>query len=435
MRKLGRSALIVAVVVASFGGSLITEAGAASSGPSSAAAHPLAPAAIGDPSTFVSLAPQRIVDTRDGTGGVQGPLANESTTSFQVIGAGGVPTGATSVVLNVTAVDPEGTGFFTVFPSGSPRPDTSNLNVVAGKNVANLVVARIGADGKVNLYNFGGRAHVIFDVTGYFVSGTGAGRFNALVPARRFDSRINQNSNGTIVPIGQAGTFTLALVGQLPSASHWSSVLVNITATNATAGGFFTVYPAGDTLPKASNLNFTAGQTVANAVIVKVGPTPAANSGITIFNAFGTTDFIVDILGVFDDGTTPAGLSNPLTFRALDQPERVFSTRVTGGPIGAREVRFANVTGAGGAPPGAGGVIGNATVTATTGGSYLSIWPAGLTQPTVSSINWSSGDTVPNLIGVGLVMGAGGTAGQLAFYNDAGSTDVLFDVAGYFYPV
>jgi hypothetical protein len=394
----------------------------------------LAPAAIGDPSTLVPVTPVRIADTRGALGGVPGPIAGDTTIDIQVIGQGGVPAGATSVVLNVTAVEPQAGGFFTVFPTGTTRPDASNLNFVPGKTVANLVIARIGTGGKVSLYNFGGPAHALFDVTGYFVAGTAAGRFYPFVPARAFDTRSSPRVNGVIAPIGQAGVLNLTLSNELPATSHYAAVLVNITATRASAGGYLTVYPTGDVLPTSSNLNFKAGQTVANAVIVKLGPTSNNGASITIFNAFGTTDVIVDVLGYFDDGTAPTGLTTPTAFRPLDQPSRVYNTRITPGPFGPTETRFVPVAGAGGAPGGAIGVVLNATATGATTGSYLSVWPAGLTQPTVSSINWGPGETVPNFVGVAM-LSTGGTAGQLAIYNDAGSVDVLVDVTGYFYPV
>src|SRR5439155_327247 len=79
-----------------------------------------------------------------------GPLGNDATLALQVAGSGGVPAaGASAVVLNVTAVTPSGSGFLTVYPSGTPRPNTSNLNWVPGKTVPNLVETPIGPDGKV----------------------------------------------------------------------------------------------------------------------------------------------------------------------------------------------------------------------------------------------------------------------------------------------
>ena len=69
----------------------------------------------------------------------------------------------------------------------------------------------------------------------------------------------------------------------------------------------------------------------------------------------------------------------------------------------------------------------NATVTSTTASSYLSVWPNGQTQPTVSSLNWSPGWTIPN--SVAAKVGAGG---NLSVYNWLGTTHVVADVAGWY---
>ena len=52
--------------------------------------------------------------------------------------------------------------------SVSPQPTASNLNFVPGQTVANLVMVKVGTDGKVKIYNAAGQVHVIFDVVGYF---------------------------------------------------------------------------------------------------------------------------------------------------------------------------------------------------------------------------------------------------------------------------
>jgi hypothetical protein len=76
--------------------------------------------------------------------------------------------GVSAVVLNVTATAPTSTTWVTVWPSGQPRPDASNLNVLAGQSRPNLVVARVGAGGRVSLYNAFGSTHLIADVVGWF---------------------------------------------------------------------------------------------------------------------------------------------------------------------------------------------------------------------------------------------------------------------------
>jgi prepilin-type processing-associated H-X9-DG protein len=116
---------------------------------------------------FIGLAPARVLDTR--TSG--GPLTAGSR-SFMVAGQGGVPAmtdaaPATAVVLNVTVADPQAAGFFTLYASGSTQPQTSDVNFPAGALLSNLVVVRLGADGKVAIYNLIGSATAVVDVLGY----------------------------------------------------------------------------------------------------------------------------------------------------------------------------------------------------------------------------------------------------------------------------
>jgi hypothetical protein len=56
-----------------------------------------------------------------------------------------------------------------VYPDGVARPDASSLNVAQGATIANLVIAKVGANGRVRLYNQAGGVHLIADVTGYFL--------------------------------------------------------------------------------------------------------------------------------------------------------------------------------------------------------------------------------------------------------------------------
>jgi hypothetical protein len=118
---------------------------------------------------YNALSPSRILDTRTGTGGFSAPVGPGGTISPTVIGVGGVPaSGVSAVVLNVTVTQPTAESFLTVFPSGAPRPLASNLNFVAGQTVPNLVMAKVGADGKVSVFNNLGTSHVIFDVVGWY---------------------------------------------------------------------------------------------------------------------------------------------------------------------------------------------------------------------------------------------------------------------------
>jgi hypothetical protein len=79
--------------------------------------------------------------------------------------------------------------------------------------------------------------------------------------------------------------------GKVPS--YASAVVLNVTATNATAGSHLTMWPSGQARPLASSLNWMPGWTVANAVTGSVG----AGGRISAVNNAGSVDVIVDAGG------------------------------------------------------------------------------------------------------------------------------------------
>jgi hypothetical protein len=197
-----------------------------------------------------------------------------------------------AVVLNVTVTQPTAPGFLTVYPNDTARPVASNLNFLPSETVPNLVVAKVGADGKVAVYNDAGSAHVILDVVGWFGSDgavTEGGRYTALMPARILDTR-----NGA--PVAEGGTIapTVTGIGGVPS-SGVSAVVLNVTVTQPTAPSFLTVYPDGTARPLASNLNFAANQTVPNLVVAKVGD----DGRVAVYNHAGSAHVIFDVVGWF----------------------------------------------------------------------------------------------------------------------------------------
>lgn len=114
------------------------------------------------------LVPARILDTRVGIGGVSGARPAGSSTEVQVAGRGGIPaTGVSAVILNATVVFPAGPGSPTIFPTGTALPNISDLNYAAGEIRPNLVVVKLGTDGKVTLFT-AATADVVFDVAGFF---------------------------------------------------------------------------------------------------------------------------------------------------------------------------------------------------------------------------------------------------------------------------
>jgi len=118
-------------------------------------------------SAFGGMTPNRIVDTRNGTGGFSSPVGAGGTI---VVTVPGLPASATAVVLNVTVTNPTAPGFLTVWPDGVARPLASDLNFVSGQTVPNLVIVKLGAGSKVDVFNSAGATDVVIDIVGFYSS-------------------------------------------------------------------------------------------------------------------------------------------------------------------------------------------------------------------------------------------------------------------------
>jgi hypothetical protein len=369
--------------------------------------------------TFHALSPSRILDTRDGTGGVPAaPIGPGGTLTVQVAGRGGVPTsGVSAAVLNVTGTNTTASSFLTVYPAGVTRPLASNLNWVSGATVPNLVEVSMGTGGQLSIFNLAGNVDVIFDVEGWVGDSSNSngpdGMFNPLPPFRLLDTR---NGGG---PVGPGQSITLQVTGQggVP-ATGVSAVVLNVTVTDTTAPSYLTVWPAGTSRPLASNLNFTAGQTVPNRVMVKVG----SGGQVNIFNFSGSTDVVVDVGGWFTDATNTSGGSR---FVAV-VPTRIFDSRSNGaGPLpGGSSFRIASSA----VPGSATALVLNVTATDATASSFLTVWPDGTVRPLASDLNFVAGQTIPNLTVVKLGSGA------FDVFNFQGGVDVVVDMNGFYGP-
>jgi hypothetical protein len=133
------------------------------------------PAPPSSPTYFHPLPPARILDTRSSPqGSPAGKVGHGCVISVQVAGVGGVPAGVSAVVVNATVAQPTQPSFLTLYPSGTSLPLAANLNFLPGQTVPNLVTVRVGADGKINIYNAQGTTHVILDVAGWYDTTPGA---------------------------------------------------------------------------------------------------------------------------------------------------------------------------------------------------------------------------------------------------------------------
>ena len=365
---------------------------------------------------FVSMNPQRLFDTRVGTGGRRSPLGAGESWSFSIRGQYGVPAQAVAVAINLTAVDATTPTYVTAWPGGQARPLTSNLNPVPGMAVPNLAIIRLGSGGDVNFFNNSGSVNLLADVVGYFRGGTSVG-LEPLVPARLLDTRFG--TGGRLGPLQQGESIDLQVAGVGGVAVSAQAVALNVTVTGPTAGSFLTVWPSGEARPFASSVNMVGGQTVPNMVLARIG----SNGRVSIFNNTGSTDVVVDVMGCFHGNASGR-------YVALS-PRRVLDTREgVGGPrapVGQAPLEV-TLAGKGGVPAnGVSGVMLNVTAVAPTAPTFITVYPGGSDRPTASNLNVSAGQVIPNMVLARL-----GPDGTVMMFNNGGVVDLVADVVGYF---
>ncbi|WP_018972121.1 hypothetical protein [Rudaea cellulosilytica] len=383
--------------------------------------------------TVLPRFPARILDTRaafttsDGLFAGGGARGAGSTLDLLVAGRGGVPaSGATAVMLNLTATNTTALSFVTAWPTGTNWPLASNLNFTAGQTVPNLALAGLGNGGMVSLFNFAGTTDLIADTAWYFDA---ASKVAALVPARILDTRPGFTTiDGQFAGSGGLGSgqkLDLKVTGRggVP-ASGVAGVVMNVTVTAPASIGYITVWPSGQVQPLASNLNFAPAQTVPNLVVTGVG----TNGEVSLFSG-GSTQLIADVVGWFPSDAQLISLT----------PARLLDTRAGGGTLdgkfsgigamGAQAMLDLDVSGRGGVPANAAAVVLNVTAVSPSAVGYITAWPSGFSRPNASNLNVAPGQTRPNL-----VISAIGSNGKVSLFNSAGTTDIVVDVLGWLAP-
>ena len=413
-------------------------------------------------SNYVPLSPSvRILDTRNG----HHPLGPGAVLPLQVTGtSAGVPTGASAVVINVTAVFGTRSSYLTVYPAGPSRPTASNVNFPPGIVLANLVTSGLSSGGAVDIYNNVGTVDVLGDVEGYFMPEpvtVTSGEYTPIPPIRVCDSRFGQPINlcnglndGKSHTIGPNTAVKVTVAGQpawcapscgptIPTDGTEEFAIINLTAIAGTANTFLSVVPwttngctygGSKGQPPFSTVSVNAGQAQANRVFVDLGiNTNPIN--VCIYNAAGKANYIVDDDGWF--GGPTAGQAEQFTAAAT--PTRICDTRpglgtqCQGHELGKFGVLKVAAAGQNGIPTSAEAVIANLTAVGGTAGTYISAYPSDApARPNVSDINVAPGQTLANLTAI--TLSASGPAGDFNLFNDLGNINAVVDVEGWFHP-
>ncbi len=392
-------------------------------GPTAAAP---APAAVSSGSTFISITPARILETRpnlstadnqyNNTGRLKGGIVRE----LPVAGRVGIPINALAAALNVTVVNPSGDGFVTVFPCGTGTPGTSNVNFRTGNVISNMVISKLGG-GQVCLYS-NVDTDLVVDVNGAFPSVSTAFYTN-VTPSRLLETRPgNSTTDGQFNNIGRraGGTVTAVQVsGRFGIPSNASAVSLNVTVIEPSATGYMVVYPCGIPPPTTSSVNYTGGGIISNAVISKLG------SGQVCIYTNNDTDLVIDVNGAFNDVTS---FKSVPPVRLLDTRPGYSTVDGVSAGIGARtggSTYELTVAGRGGVPADAVSVALNVTVINPVGDGFLTVFPCGIGLPNTSNVNYKAGTILSNA-----VLSKLGSKKVCIYTNN--STDIVVDVSGAF---
>jgi len=234
---------------------------------------------------YQPLVPSRIADTRAAGGG--GPVTPAADRTVPVAGHGGVPSsGASAVVLTLTALNPTRAAYLQVYPTGNrPTKPTSNTNLVPGQSVAALVTSPLGTGGSVQLHVSQGSVGFVADVLGYYISS--GSRYVPLTPRRILDTR-----TGTPVTGGADRTVTVAGHNGVPVGA--TAVIVNTTGVGASQPLNLEIYPSGNApSPRTSTVSLQDGYPVSDLVVMRLG----TGGAINLSASSGSTHVVLDVVG------------------------------------------------------------------------------------------------------------------------------------------
>ena len=327
----------------------------------------------------------------------------------------------------------------TVGPAGPPAPTgtvsfTSNGTAISGCTAVPLTsqltavcttsTLAVGTDAIVATYsgdaNYSGSSGTLSQLVNPTPS---AVQFVTVTPCRLVDTR----QTGGAIQGGGSRDFPIQQEGGCNIPATAAAYSLNVTVVPHGQLGYLTIWPTGEGRPVVSTLNSADGRVKANAAIV-----PAGTSGDVSVFVTDTTNVILDIDGYFApvSGSTLAFYPLPpcrvADTRYSTYPQGLGPPSLTGGQ--PRAFPILNATTCNIPPSGAAAYSLNFTVVPPGTLGYLTVWPTGEPQPTVSTLNDVLGRVIANAAIV-----VAGSSGEISAYA-TDNTNLIIDIDGYFAP-
>jgi hypothetical protein len=383
-------------------------------------------------SDYEAIPAVRLRDTRAGYSNDVGEvgvsaLGAKTTTFVPILGRGLIPANADSVAVNATVTNPLSAGYLTLFSCDKPRPTTSNVNFVAGQTVSNVVIAEPDRWGNVCIYS-SATTDIVIDAIGFNrATSDYSANLRRVFDTRpgfptvdgRFAGKRLDGTPGPIPPDESVAGF------ELPGAGAGQTVLFNVTVVNPQAAGWVRVFPCLGVEPATSNVNFAAGQTAANMVLVsfpastnpRIQPPPST----FCIRSSASTDLVVDVIGQYDAHSSVHTIT-AARLRETRATEKTFDSQEVGpGPLAARTTDEVAITNRAGIPTDARIAALTVTVSNPTSTGWIAVYPCGTPRPNTSNINFAAGQTTANT-----VLASIGSNGKVCVYTSA-KTDVIVD--------
>ncbi|SFR23557.1 Ricin-type beta-trefoil lectin domain-containing protein [Lentzea waywayandensis] len=257
---------------------------------------------------FAKAAPARVLDTRGfpvvaGGNTRKTPLTGgnpaEKTVDVQIRDVAGVPSTATSVVVNLTGFEATAEQYLVAHAGGTTHSATTSVAVSPGDKRTNLVVVPIGADGKIRVTKVRDdyTAGVALDVLGWFAEGDAGARYVTMADA----GRVADTATGLGVPKapvghGKTASFQVAGVVGVPAAA--TTAAVALTGRDDNLGTELSAVSKEVGWLAASQVATRKTETASGLALVPLG----ASGQVHVRNERGQTKLTADVTGYFIGG-------------------------------------------------------------------------------------------------------------------------------------
>ncbi|MEM9041652.1 MAG: zinc-dependent metalloprotease family protein [Actinomycetota bacterium] len=360
-----------------------------------------APEPTGDPLPIETIAPTRVLDTRNDSG-VERLAAGEQI-EFQIAGVDGIPADATAAAVNVAAAGPDSIGWVSLTPCNEVAVEdrTSSVNFAPGGATANASIVSLSANGSMCAYASTG-THLVVDVTAV-VSPSGSVGLASTTAERIVDSRIGQGVNSRLV-----GGQTVAVDFSGAIAPDTRAVAVNVTAVQPDGDGFVTVDDCSGAATTAA-LNVRPFENRGNNGVFRLD----GESRLCVTPSVGM-HLTIDLTGEFAPGGRDFLPKNPT---------RLLDTRESGSMVAPGGTTFTRVP-----TPAGVDLVAAASVNLTSVGhsttGFVTAWDCG-PQPVASALNPVPGQATAN----GALVEVGSGDAVCLFHAEGGH--LLVDLTGW----